>query len=162
MSEGVKELNDAELFESLDWNRQIVVRKLEGLTFEQATAVVTPSGLTLLGVAKHLAWVERAWFEHHLLGAPEEAVDIDASFQFEASTTVADVIADYQQSCARARKGVEEAASLDVHTINPHWFFGIVTLRWILLHMIRETARHAGHMDILRELTDGQTGDVDT
>ena len=59
----------------------------------------------------------------------------------------------------RRRAIVAEVSSLEQQSVTPHWFFGIVTLRWILLHMIRETARHAGHLDILRELTDGRTGD---
>jgi hypothetical protein len=53
---------------------------------------------------------------------------------------------------------VAASPSLDVPSREPHWHFGTMTLRWILLHMLRETARHAGHLDILRELTDGATG----
>jgi hypothetical protein len=81
-----------------------------------------------------------------------------ASFSVDG-LTISDVVDDYQRACERSRAVVAEAASLEVQTIEPHWFFEIVTLRWILFHMTRETARHAGHMDVLRELTDGQTGD---
>ena len=117
-----------------------------------------PSGVTLLGVVKHLAWVERTWFEFHLLGGPEDATNVDASFDVER-LTISDVVGDDERACVRSRAVVADAASLEVQTIEPHWFFEIVTLRWILFHMTRETARHAGHMDILRELTDSQTGD---
>ena len=159
----MRDLTDAELFGSLDVNRSAVVRKLEGLTREQATSIVLPSGVTLLGVVRHLAWVERAWFEFHLLGGPEDPVGIDESFDVDG-LTIKTVVDDYVRTCERSRSIVDQAiidgaGSLEVRTIEPHWFFEIVTLRWILFHMTRETARHAGHMDILRELTDGQTGD---
>jgi len=157
-AERVRDLDDAELLESLDFNRAVAVGKVEGLTLEQATAIVLPSGVTLLGVVQHLAWVERDWFEHCLLGAPSDDADIDESFRIDPSTSVERVIDDYHDTCARSRATVAAAPSLDVRTVAPHWFFGIVTLRWILLHMIRETARHAGHLDVLRELTDGRTG----
>ena len=157
-AEPVRQLDDAELLESLDFNRAVVVAKVEGLTLPQATAVVMPSGVTLLGVVQHLAWVEREWFEHCILGAPSDDADIDESFRIDPSTSVEHVIDDYRDTCKRSRGTVAAASSLDVPTVAPHWFFGIVTLRWILLHMIRETARHAGHLDILRELTDGRTG----
>jgi len=68
------------------------------------------------------------------------------------------VIDDYVQAVERSRQIVSEQPSLDVLSVAPHDFFGIVSLRWILFHMNRETARHAGHLDILRELTDGQIG----
>jgi len=157
-AERVRDLDDAELLESLDFNRAVAVGKVEGLTLEQATAIVLPSGVTLLGVVQHLAWVERDWFEHCLLGAPSDDADVDESFRIDPSTSVERVIDDYHDTCARSRATVAAAPSLDVRTVAPHWFFGIVTLRWILLHMIRETARHAGHLDVLRELTDGRTG----
>ncbi len=82
--EVARDLDDAELLDSLDWNRSVVVRKLDGLTLEKATVVVTPTGLTLLGVVRHLAWCERGWFEHFFLGQPDEAVDIDASFAVDS------------------------------------------------------------------------------
>jgi uncharacterized damage-inducible protein DinB len=158
MRDLVQDLDDSELMRSLDENRQVVVRKLDGLSFEQATTIVTYTGVTLLGVVKHLAWVERAWFLHHLLGRPAPAGDIDESFAVHTETSVDDVVDDYREACAQARRVVAESSSLEVQTVVPHWAFGTVTLRWILLHMIRETARHAGHLDILRELTDGETG----
>ncbi|MEP7112443.1 MAG: DUF664 domain-containing protein [Ilumatobacteraceae bacterium] len=123
----VRDLNDGELFDSLEWNRSVVVRKLDGLTFEKATELVTPTGLTLLGVLRHLAWCERGWFGHFFRG--EAGAD-----------------------------DVQQQQSLEARSVLPHDYFGIVTLRWIVLHMTKETARHAGHLDILRELTDGRTG----
>ena len=113
----------------------------------------------LTGVVRHLAWVERGWFEHHLLGGPPPLPDdIDESFAITRVSSVEEVIDDYTAACERAREIVSQQPSLDVLSVAPHDFFGIVSLRWMLFHMNRETARHAGHLDILRELTDGATG----
>ena len=151
--------DDTELFASLDFNRSVVVRKAEGLTVAEATRVVMPSGVTLLGVVRHLAWVERGWFEHHLVGGPPPPPDdIDESFAVSDVSSVDEVIDDYLQAVERSRVIVAQQPSLDVLSVAPHGFFGIVSLRWMLFHMNRETARHAGHLDILRELTDGATG----
>ena len=155
----VRKMDDAQLSSSLDWNRSVVVRKLEGLTLEQATHLVTPSGLTLLGVVRHLAWCERGWFGHFLLGESDDGVDDDVtSFSVLAVSSVEEVISDYLAAVERSREIVREQPSLEVRSALPHDYFGFVTLRWILLHMAMETTRHAGHLDILRELTDGQTG----
>ena len=151
--------DDTELFASLDFNRGVVVRKVQDLNFDDATRVVLPSGVTLLGVVRHLAWVERGWFEHHLVGGPPPLPDdIDESFAITRVSSVEEVIDDYTAACERAREIVSQQPSLDVLSVVPHGFFGIVSLRWMLFHMNRETARHAGHLDILRELTDGATG----
>ena len=155
----VRDLDDAQLFNSLDWNRSVVVRKLEDLTLREATHVATPSGLTLLGVVRHLAWCERGWFGHFYLGEPDDGVEDDtASFSVEAVSSVEEVVADYLEAVERSRQIVRQQPTLEARSVLPHDYFGFVTLRWILLHMATETARHAGHLDILRELTDGQTG----
>jgi uncharacterized damage-inducible protein DinB len=156
--DAVRDLDDDQLLDSLDWNRSVVVRKLEGLTFDTATKLRTPTGLTLLGVVRHLAWDERGWFGHFLLGEQDDAVDIDESFAVDSVSSVDEVVADYLAAVERSREIVRQQPSLEVRSVLPHDYFGIVTLRWILLHMTTETTRHAGHMDILRELTDGQTG----
>jgi uncharacterized damage-inducible protein DinB len=156
--DAVRDLDDAQLLSALDWNRSVVVRKLDGLTFEEATRVRTPTGLTLLGVVRHLAWDERGWFEHFLLGEPDDAVDIDESFAIRSVSSVDEVLADYLSAVDRSREIVRMWPSLEARSVIPHDYFGIVTLRWILLHMTTETTRHAGHLDILRELTDGETG----
>lgn len=155
----VRDLDDAQLLSSLEWNRSVVVRKLEGLTLEQAVEVVTPSGVTLLGVVKHLAWCERGWFGHFLAGESDDGADDDkGSFNVDAVASVDEVIADYLAAMERSREIVQQQPSLAVRSALPHDYFGFVTLRWILLHMANETTRHAGHLDILRELTDGRTG----
>lgn len=155
----VRDANDAQLLGALDWNRSVVVRKLEGLSLREATRLVTPSGLTLLGIVRHLAWCERGWFGHFFLGESNEGVDDDvASFSVAAVSSVEEVIADYLVAVERSGEIVRAQPSLDVRSALPHDYFGFVTVRWILSHMTTETSRHAGHLDILRDLSDDETG----
>lgn len=141
----------------LDWYRGIAVQRLDGLDLAEATRVVTPSGLTLLGIVKHLDWVEQLWFRVHLLGEDRDLGDNASSFVLQSGDTVESVIAAYRASCEDSRH-ITAAMPLDRPSVLPHHLFGVVRLRWILLHMIEETAAHTGHQDILRELTDGRTG----
>jgi uncharacterized damage-inducible protein DinB len=142
----------------LDEQRGIVVRKVAGLDDAEATRTTTPTGTTLLGLVQHLTFVEERWFAHHLLGGPRSDNDATASFVLTPDDTVASVIAAYEAECERSRDATR-ATDLDAPVLVPHHELGTMTLRWILLHMIEETARHVGHLDILRELTDGATGD---
>ena len=149
---------DATLLEFLDLYRSVAVRKVEGLTTEQATAVATPTGMTLLGLVKHLAWDERIWFGYHFLGEPVEPMEADPSFHVEPTDTIDSVLAAFEADAARSRQIVAAAPSWDVEVAIAHDSFGVVDLRWIIVHMIEEIARHTGHMDLLREQTDGRTG----
>jgi uncharacterized damage-inducible protein DinB len=142
----------------LEDQRAAVVRKLAGLNAAEATRVATPTGTTILGLVKHLTFVEERWFAHHLLGGPRSELDATASFALAPTDTVTSVLTAYEAECERSRDATR-ATDLDAPVLVPHREHGTVTLRWILLHMIEETARHAGHLDILRELTDGETGD---
>jgi uncharacterized damage-inducible protein DinB len=146
----------------LDRYRETILWKLEGLSTEQASARLVPSVTTLLGVVKHLAFVERWWFQMNFAGDPvgfpwpEDEPDQDIDFRVSASDTIESVSALYQQEIARSR-AIVAGASLedmgkDIGKVQPR------SLRWIMVHMIDETARHAGHADILRELTDGAIG----
>ena len=143
----------------IDWYRGVAVHKLEGLTRDQVTEVTMPSGTTMLGIIKHLAWAERTWFHHYYAGEPHEGVDVDESFVVVPGDALESVVQHYREACSRSRTIVDEAPSLDAPATIDHRVFGRVTLGWILMHMTEETARHAGHLDILRELTDGRTGD---
>ena len=112
-------------------------------------------------VLNHLRWVERSWVNHDLFGneddAPWTAERPDAEMEEGSTLPIADVIALYEQEAARTRAVFAEV-DLDMVRRNegrPQ----PVTARWILLHLIEETARHNGHLDILRELADGTTGD---
>ncbi len=144
----------------LDWYRTVVARTVEGLAREDATRVMTPTGLTPLGVVADLAAVEYGWFDEIFLGNPvRDDLDDHGEFKLHDDDTVASVLDEYADVCAFARKTAEAARSLDDVSAAATNFRGHVTLRWILVHMIEETARHVGHLDLMREQIDGQTGD---
>ncbi len=141
----------------LDLYRTILKRKIGGLTDEQLRARHVPSGTTLAGLVKHLAAVEREWFQAVLAGRPTEELglpDADGWAVSDADTGDS-LLADYDRACAESR---QTAARLALDDTAPHARLGRVSLRWIYVHMIEETARHSGHADILREQTDGATG----
>ena len=147
----------------LDWYRDVVEHKVDGLTLDQARTVRTPSGLSPLGVVQHLAWVERGWFRDVFSGEDVEAIAPDgddaAEFAVGEEDTVDSVLAFYRAEADHARRVVDASASLDVLSAKATDFHGYVSLRWILVHMLEETARHAGHLDLMREAIDGSTGD---
>jgi hypothetical protein len=142
----------------LDLHRGIVAGKLAGLADEDAGRRLVPSETTLLGLVKHLAAVEREWFGLVLGQRPAVEVGLPVpgdGFTVGPDDTVAGVLAEYRSACEQSRAAAGEHGLDD--TV-PHWRLGSVSLRWIYVHMIEETARHAGHADILREQTDGSTG----
>ncbi|MGC4863641.1 DinB family protein [Micromonospora sp. DT41] len=146
----------------LDFHRAVLLRKLRGLSDADAGRRLVPSATTLVGLVKHLTLVERNWFPTLLAPEPgavhlTSAEDAAASFTLDDQDTVAGLTEAYERACARSRA---VAARFDLDHVVPHPQLGEVSLRWILVHLIEETARHAGHADILRELTDGETGAV--
>jgi uncharacterized damage-inducible protein DinB len=144
----------------LDWYRTVVVHKVQGLSWDEATRVMTPTGMSPLGIVAHLAAVEVGWFAETFAG---EAVDPDwedhGEFRLRATDSVDSIIAEYEAACARSRTIADKAGSLDALSTIADQYRGHVSLRWILVHMLEETARHAGHLDIMREQIDGATGD---
>jgi uncharacterized damage-inducible protein DinB len=145
---------------SLDRHRDVVLWKLDGLEDEQLRRPMTPSGTNLLGLVKHLASVEYGWFcetfGQKSESIPFDANDPDADMRAEANETTADIVEYYGRARAAADRVIDE---LDLDAVGTAWFGEAVSMRWVLVHMVEETARHAGHMDILRELIDGATGD---
>lgn len=138
----------------------MVLWKIAGLDDEQLRRPMTPSGTTMLGLVKHLAAVEYGWFcetfdrPHEPL--PFDDDDPEADLRVEPDDTTANVIAFY----GRARRAADEViGEIDLDHRATAWFGDEVSMRWVLIHMIEETARHAGHLDIIRELLDGATGD---
>lgn len=121
---------------------------------------MVPSGTSLLGLVKHLAYVERGWFRESIANEkvdhPFAADDPDADFRIEENETAEDIFALYRQECEESRRVLAEA-SLDHVVDYPDRIAGY-SVRWIVVHMIEETARHVGHADILREQLDGRTG----
>ncbi len=149
---------EREMFEAfLDAQRREVVRAVRGVSAADANRRLVPSLTTLAGILKHLSAVERSWFQRRL--AQRDPADIDGrAFGDDPSWTVGpdesvdDLIAEYDWACAQSR---EVAAGCQLDDAVPHERLGEVSLRWIYAHMIEETARHAGHADILREQIDG-------
>lgn len=146
----------------LDYFREVVIRKLEGVEEPGLRAVLVPSGLTTLGgIVRHLAFVEQWWFQSVYAGRdvdyPWTDEDPDADFLVPPGATADSLIALYRESCAESRRVVE--ADPDLDRVVPAGHHRQVSLRWILVHMIEETARHAGHLDLLRESWDGAVGD---
>jgi len=136
--------------------RDAVVRTSEGLTEEQQRTPGVPSGTNLLGLIQHLTGVEEHWFQRVFL---DENRDINKSMDVPADATHDEVVAAYRKACARNDDIV--GACPDLSTMakiaNPGEDQKD-SLRVIVAHMIEETARHAGHADILREQIDGATG----
>lgn len=148
----------------LDYHRATLLWKVDGLTDADLRRVMTPSGLTLLGMVKHLAYVERWWFQAVFAGEvvsfPWTDADPDADWRVESDETVAAILDLYRTEVARSRT-ITNAANLDDLARRPQTWpvGGAQTLRWIMLHMIEETARHNGHADLMREAIDGATGE---
>lgn len=144
----------------LEYHRNTLKRRLDGLTEEQARRRLVPSQTTLIGLVRHLAAVERGWFQRILAQRPAEEIDgnsrgDEVSWTVGPQETIAEVTAEYDEACGRSR---EIAAGFALDHAVPHPRLGQVSLRWIYVHMIEETAQHAGHADILREQIDGATG----
>ena len=147
----------------LDWYRAVVERKVDGLTLHDAKRVVTPTGMSALGVLKHLGWAERGWFRETFAGEDVEVIDGDGDnspeFAISDDETVESVIGFYRAEVEESRRVFRVAPSLDALSAKEALYRGHVTLRWIIVHMLEETARHAGHLDLMRENINGQVGD---
>jgi len=145
--------------------RDTLIWKVEGLDDEERRRPMTPTGTNLLGLVKHLTWIEgwylceffgrerprlawewevdAEWGHHsHLYATPEESTD--------------DVVAAYRATSAAADSTIED---LGLDAVGQHWSGETVSMRSMLLVVLVDTARHAGHSDIVRELIDGGTGD---
>ena len=158
---------EREMLESLlDWYREGVILKVRDLSDELAVGRPGPSGTTLAGLVKHLALVEDSWFTERFAGfeepEPWAGVDWDADPDWEFTTARHEPLSvnvqRYRAACDRSRK-IAADADLDDLCANAESVGRPFTLRWVYVHMLEETARHLGHMDILRELADGATGE---
>jgi uncharacterized damage-inducible protein DinB len=145
---------------ALERHRDAVLWKLEGLGDDDLRRRMTPSGTSLLGLVKHLAAVEYGWFcdtfGREAEPLPFDDDDPDADLRIGPEETTGEVVAFYGRARAAADRAIDE---LEVEDTGTAWFGEAVTLRWVLIHMVEETARHAGHADIVRELIDGMAGD---
>jgi uncharacterized damage-inducible protein DinB len=148
----------------LDHQREAVRYACFGLTEEQARATPAASSLSLGGLVKHLAWAERAWLarieDHPVPGDTDPGAAFTqymATFRLTDDETLDGVLAGYQAAAADTDRAARAAGDLDRDVALPPspWAPDSCTVRWILLHLIEETARHAGHADLLREALDG-------
>lgn len=136
----------------LDYLRDSVARKIRGAPEPQVRQPGVPSGTNLLGLLNHLIHVERFTF----LG--EDVGDWSATFHADSDTAVDSLIEEYRRVTAEANNVIVSNPDLESPCARPARSGRSPSVRWALIHMIEETGRHAGHMDILRELIDGRTG----
>jgi uncharacterized damage-inducible protein DinB len=151
----------------LDYQRETVLLKTDDIDQDQMNRSHAPSTLTLGGLLYHLALVEESWMEVRFLGRPEREPwigvdwDEDPNWEFRTSAGLEpDALRQrYREACERSRQVVAQADSLDQLSVKPLHDGRQFSLRWVLLHLIEETARHAGHADFLREVIDGTVGE---
>ncbi len=155
------------LAQYLDYQRETMLSKTDGMSQIQLAHRHPPSDLTLAGLLYHLALVEETWLEVRFAGLPERSpwigVDWDRKpdweFQVACELQPEDLRRRYTEACERSRLVVAGATGLDQLSIHPLRDGPRFTLRWVLLHLVEETARHAGHADLLREAIDGAVGE---
>jgi uncharacterized damage-inducible protein DinB len=144
----------------LDHYRATMLGICRDLSEEDLRRSVVPSGTTLLGMVKHLAYVEIGWFQENVANEPYDyPFDVDepdVDFRVEDGETSEEIFELYRAACERSR-AVLAAASLDDLIENPKRSRDF-NVRWVVVHMIEETARHVGQADIIREQLDGRTG----
>ncbi|RKT10949.1 uncharacterized protein DUF664 [Streptomyces sp. 1114.5] len=142
----------------LDYLREGVIGKVDGLSDEDARRPGVASGTSLLWLLRHLTAVEHNWFAWAYQGEAEGPYDVDRDPL--DGVTVAEQVAAYREAVKRSNAVAAAAPDLDrpgVRSLRPDVIEG-PSLRWVLVHMIEETGRHAGHADIIREQLDGAVG----
>jgi uncharacterized damage-inducible protein DinB len=136
----------------IEEHRQAIESTMNGLTEEQARRRLVPSATTLLGLLKHVTWMQRVWFEECVGGTPRQELGLvkspDESFQLTEQDTIASITAAHQEACNTARKATQ---NLPLNTVVTGHRTGPRTLHWVYLQVLRELAQHCGHADILRE-----------
>ncbi|HEY0408891.1 MAG TPA: DinB family protein [Candidatus Dormibacteraeota bacterium] len=148
----------------LDWHRATLAMKCDGLGAEELRRrSVPPSTLSLLGLVRHMAEVERGWFRRTLAGEEAPALyyseaNPDGDFDDVDAADPQDAFAAWQDECRHAAEVMAGVGSLDQPAARPR-DGRYVSARWILVHMIEEYARHNGHADLLRQRIDGATGE---
>jgi Protein of unknown function (DUF664) len=156
----------------LQYQRDAVLKIVEGLPEQAWQTPVVPSGWTVAGMLWHLGGVEHHWLQHVTTGVAEEPSpgeeeeadegEYDPYAAFTCDRSGADLIANYREECGRSDAVLAvtplSAAprGLDFHP-DPEYTAQITNVRWIVLHVIEETATHSGHLEIVRELLDGKT-----
>ncbi|HEX4700252.1 MAG TPA: DinB family protein [Actinomycetes bacterium] len=139
----------------LRFARHCVLKKTGGLEEDQLRRALVPSGTSLLGLVQHLAESERYWFGYHVAGHPD--TDITFGMDLPTGRDAATVVADYEAASAESDAILTAIGDLETPVSRPI-DDQLLSVRWVMAHMTGETARHAGHADILREQLDGVTG----
>ncbi|TFB59141.1 DinB family protein [Cryobacterium sp. Sr3] len=155
------------LVQYLDYQRETLLSKTDGLTREQLAQKHSPSELTLAGLLNHLALVEEDWMEVRFAGLPDREPwasvdwDDDPNWEFRTAALLDPVLlrSRYRDACDRSRAVVSKSTGLDQLSVKTLGDGRNFSLRWVLLHLVEETARHAGHADFLREAIDGTVGE---
>lgn len=141
-----------QLMALVDEHRVMLAACLDDLTEEEARARLVPSRTTLLGLVKHVTFVEGVWFGEAFTGRSRAELGLartpDASFVLEPGDTIDSVRAAHADAVARSREAMTGRSLDDVVSGNRR---GDLSIRWVLLHLVRELAQHCGHADILRE-----------
>jgi uncharacterized damage-inducible protein DinB len=153
------------LLAMLDFTRQTAWDKCSGLAPAHVgvAPLVTSPLTTVGGVLNHMRWVEHAWIEHRFVGGPDLAPwtdeDPDREFRLGAVQPLEETLRGYAEQAART-DAVIAGLDLDERSLTPLRATGeLPTLRWVVLHLIEENARHNGHLDLIREQLDGSRGD---
>jgi uncharacterized damage-inducible protein DinB len=152
------------LLTMLDYTRKTAIEKCAGISDDDARKAPLPTSplMTVSGVLSHIRWVEYSWIQVRLLGNQDEGPwtdeDPDREFHFRLHLPIEEVVADYQ-AMAREHDALIAGWDLDMPAAHRMRSGEAINLRWILHHLVEENARHNGHLDILRELADGVTGD---
>jgi uncharacterized damage-inducible protein DinB len=153
----------ATLLAMLDYARATAVAKCAGLSDEGARKAPIPTSplMTVAGVLNHVRWVEHGWIEVEFLGGEDRAPWTedapDREFEVALDVPLAQIVEEYEGQCERLRAIVADH-DLDERAAKPIDTGEHPTLRWVLFHLVEETSRHNGHLDLLRELADGATG----
>lgn len=153
----------------LAYYRAVLIDKSNGLSDEQArTTSVAPSDLNLMGLIRHMAEVERHWFRRILVdenvasiwsGSAHPSGDTDGDIHATSSDTLSESIAQLRAEITIADVNVAKFGLDDMAKRESRQNTGVPNVRWILVHMIEEYARHCGHADLIRECIDGVKGD---
>jgi hypothetical protein len=151
------------LHEFLQTQRDSVRSIVSGLSEEDWHRSVVPSGWTPAGFVEHLGGAEYHWFQSVISGVEfvppdddEEFTPYDPNAAFVSNLSSEEILRNYQEECDRSDK-VYERVTLLTKPLGRHFNTEVPNVRWVVLHMIEETATHSGHLEIARELMDGQT-----
>lgn len=154
----------ATLLAMLQYTRDTAAEKCRGLDAAGASATPLPGSplMSIGGVVNHLRWVEHSWVENRFVGGPDlgpwTEESPDQEFLDGATLPLEEVLAGWAEQARRTDALVADL-DLDDRSVEPLSSGEHPTLRWVLLHLVEENARHNGHLDLLRELHDGVTGD---